>query len=166
MSVVLDIVRTYRAPGEVQARRMSGPPREDRALAVLMGACSLIFIAQWPRLSREAFLDPSIPFDARMSGALFGWLMVMPLLFYGLSLILKVVFSAFQMHVDGFRLRSALFWALLASSPLWLLTGLMAGFAGDGAGPVIAGLLALGSFLVFAGFGLVAAIRSGQVARV
>ncbi len=145
---------------------MSGPPREDRALAVLMGACFLIFIAQWPRISREAFLDPSIPFDARMSGALFGWLMVMPLLFYALSLILKGVMTVLRKPVDGFRLRSGLFWALLASAPLWLLTGLMAGFAGEGAGPVIAGVLALGSFLVFTGFGLVAALRSGQEAAV
>ncbi len=166
MSVVLDIVRTYRAPAEVQARRMSGPPREDRALAVLMGACFLIFIAQWPRLSREAFLDPSIPFDARMSGALFGWLMVMPLLFYVLSLVLKGIMALLRISVDGFRVRSALFWALLASAPLWLLTGLMSGFAGDGAGPMVAGILALGSFLTFAGFGLVAAVRSGQEAAV
>lgn len=164
MSVVLDIVRTYRAPGEVQARRMSGPPREDRVLAVLMGACFLIFIAQLPRLSREAYFDPSIPFDARMAGALFGWLMVMPLVFYGLSLVLKLLFSALRLPVDGYRLRAALFWALLASSPLWLLTGLMAGFAGEGAGPVIAGALALASFLTFAGIGLAAAIRTGQEA--
>ncbi len=129
-----------------------------------MGACFLIFIAQWPRLSREAFLDPSIPFDARMSGALFGWLMVMPLVLYGLSLVLKFILAALRMPVEGFRLRSALFWALLASTPLWLLTGLMAGFAGDGAGPVVAGVLALGSFLTFAVFGLVAAVRTGQEA--
>ena len=42
----------------------------------------------------------------------------------------------------------------------------MSGFAGDGAGPMVAGILALGSFLTFAGFGLVAAVRSGQEAAV
>jgi hypothetical protein len=164
VSVVLDIARTYRAPREVQARRMSGPPREDRALAVLLGACLLIFIAQLPRLSREAFFDPSIPFDARMSGALFGWMMVMPLVFYGISLIVTVLLSMTGRPVAGGRVRVALFWALLASTPLWLLTGLMQGFAAESAGPVIGGVLALGSFLFFAGCGLVAARHSGQEA--
>jgi hypothetical protein len=32
--------------------------REDRALAMLIAACLVIFVAQWPRLSREAYLAP------------------------------------------------------------------------------------------------------------
>lgn len=164
MSVVADILRTFRAPVAVQARRMSGPPREDRALAVLLGGCFLIFIAQLPRLSREAYFDPTIPFDARMAGALFGWLMVMPLVFYGVSLVLKLALAALRLPATGYRLRSALFWALLASAPLWLLTGLTAGFVGDGAAAAIVGAGALGSFVVFAGAGLVAAVRTGQEA--
>lgn len=145
---------------------MSGVPREDRALAVLMGACALIFIAQWPRLAREAYLDPSIPFDGRMAGALFGWIMIMPLVFYGLALLVQGVLRVIGQAVPGFRVRMGLFWALLASAPLWLLTGLMAGFAGDGAGPAVFGSAALGGFLVFATFGLVAATRAGQEASV
>ena len=43
-----------------------------------MLACALIFVAQWPRLSRAAFLDPSIELNARLAGALGvaagGWL--------------------------------------------------------------------------------------------
>ena len=165
MSLVQDIIRTYRAPREVQARRMAGPPREDRALAVLMGACFLIFIAQWPRLSREAFLDPTIPFDARMAGALFAWIMIMPLAFYALSLLLQGVLAVIGRRAPGARVRAGLFWALLASTPLWLLTGLMAGFAGEGAGPALTGALALAAFVIFAAFGLVAARQAGQEAR-
>ncbi|NNE88006.1 MAG: YIP1 family protein [Silicimonas sp.] len=149
MSVVRDIMRTYRAPREVQARRMSGAPREDRALAVLMGACVLIFVAQWPRLSREAFLDPSIGFDARLAGALFGWIMVMPLVFYALAVITQLILRAFGTAGAGYASRMSLFWALLASTPLWLLTGLTAGFVGPGAGLTITGIAALGAFVIF-----------------
>lgn len=145
-------------------RRMSGEASDARALAVLMGACFLIFVAQLPRLSREAYFDPSIPLDARMSGALFGWIMVMPLVFYLLALFLTIVMSALGKPVDAYRTRVGLFWALLASTPLWLLTGLMMGFATDGAGPVMFGLMSIGSFLIFAGFGLAAARHSGQEA--
>ena len=162
MSVVRDIVRTYVAPREIQTRRMAGAVREDRALAILMGACVLIFIAQWPRLSREAFLDPTIGFDARLAGALFGWIMVMPLVFYALALVVQLLLRLTGVVHAGFASRMALFWALLASTPLWLLTGLTAGFAGAGVGLTITGIAALGAFVVFwmAGIFVIKAQRS------
>jgi hypothetical protein len=154
MSVVLDILRTYRAPRDVQARRIAAGPREDRALAILLAACALIFVAQWPRLSREAFLDPSIGLDARMAGALFAWILIMPLVFYALSIILTLI-----LRVPGHAVRMALFWALLASTPLWLLAGLLAGFApGPGFGLVSAA--ALLAVVVFAAAGLMTARRT------
>lgn len=165
MSVALDILRTYRAPRDVQGRRMDGPPREDRALAIVMGACFLVFVAQWPRLAREAFLDPSIPLEARMSGALFAWLMVMPLFLYAFSLALQALLAVLGRRTSGFRVRMAIFWALLASCPLWLLSGLMAGFAGGGAGAMLVSALAFAAFALFATFGLVVAVRSRQEAH-
>ncbi len=151
MSVVRDIIRTYRAPREVQARRISGEPREDRALAILLAACALIFVAQWPRLSREAFLDPTIGLDARMAGALFAWILIMPLVFYAVSILLTLI-----LRMPGHAVRMALFWALLASTPLWLLAGLLAGFApGPGFGLVSAA--ALLAVVVFAGAGIMTA---------
>jgi len=42
-------------------------PREDRALATLLGACVILFIAQWPFHARAAYLDPSIPLEARLA---------------------------------------------------------------------------------------------------
>ncbi len=164
MSIVLDIIRTYRAPRETQARRMSGAPREDRALAILMAACGLIFLAQWPRLARESHLDPSVGLDARLAAALFGWLMVMPLVFYVLSIIVTVGLKTVGQSVTGFSCRIALFWALLASTPVWLLAGLLAGFA-PGPGWVIVSTLAFTTVLVFAGAGLMSArtIREGSL---
>lgn len=149
MSIVLDILRTYRAPREVIRRRIGGRVREDRALACVMGACALIFVAQWPRLSREAHLDETIPFDARMAGALFGWLLVAPLFFYLLALGSGWLLRLAGRRAGGYAARMALFWALLAASPLWLLVGLASGFLGPSPGTTLAGILALSIFLVF-----------------
>ena len=149
MSVALDILRTYRAPRVILRRRLSSGAREDRALALLMGACVLIFVAQWPRLSREAFLDPAIAFDARMAGALFGWIFVAPLFLYCIAFLTHVALRLTGSQSTGFESRLALFWALLAATPLLLLAGLMAGFAGPGPATALTGVLAFGAFLVF-----------------
>ena len=161
MSIVLDILRTYRAPRAVLTRRMSGPPREDRALACLMAACGLIFVAQWPRLSREAVLDPSIALDARLAGALFAWLMVMPLVLYGLGLLVLLLARGLGRRLTGFQVRMALFWSLLATVPLWLLAGLAAGFAPGPAFPLLS-TLALGLVAVFTGAGILAAPKTEE----
>ena len=51
MPVVPDILRTWRDPRGVIRDRLSAGVREDRALATVMGACALMFVAQWPRLA-------------------------------------------------------------------------------------------------------------------
>ena len=162
MSVALDILRTYRAPRQVLRGRVSGPAREDRALAVLMGGCVLMFAAQWPRLSREAFLDDSIGLQALLAGALFGWVLIAPLFFYCLALLTIWSLKLAGSVATGFEIRMALFWALLASCPMWLLTGLMAGFIGPGGVTTGVGVLAFAAFLVFwvAGTTEVATYRS------
>ena len=162
MSVVLDIVRTYRAPRDTLARRIGSQVREDRALAVLMGACILIFVAQWPRLAREAHLDGEIGFDARLAGALFAWLFMAPLMFYVLSLLVQGALRLFRCKADGYSVRMALFWGLLAAAPLFLFTGLTAGFVGPGPALNLVGGLAFGALVVFwvSGISLVASKRT------
>lgn len=158
MSVIRDILRTYSAPREVQARRMA-EPREDRAIATLMAACVVVFVAQWPNLAREAHLDQSMSLQMRMGAALFAWVFMMPLVLYGLAALSHLVARLLGGGGTFFRARMALFWALLAASPLWLLHGLMAGFVGPGASLQIVGLLALCAFLVFWAAGLFEAER-------
>lgn len=153
MSVSTDILRSYIAPREVQARRMAGQ-REDRAIAVVMVACVLIFIAQWPRLTRAATFDETIDFQASMGGALFAWLFIMPLALYALAAFTHIVARLVGGRGTWFRARMALFWALLAASPMWLFHGLVAGFVGEGPALTGVGLLALGAFVVFWGAGL------------
>jgi hypothetical protein len=72
MPVSTDILESYVRPRQVFRRKLDGGTDEGRALATLIGACLLIFVAQWPGLARAAHADPAIPLDARMGGALMG----------------------------------------------------------------------------------------------
>ncbi len=147
MSVTRDIVQSWRRPRVVIRRLLSMGRREDRALMFLLVACGLIFVAQWPRLSREAFLDPSVPLEARLSITFFAMLMVWPILLYLLAGLSHLMARGFGGKGTWYSSRLALFWALLASSPAWLLYGLMTGFIGESAGVQVVGLLVLGAFL-------------------
>ena len=133
MALTTEIVRTYRAPRAVIRRLLDAGPREDRAIAWLMGACLIIFVGQWPRLQREAMLAPEgPPLDARIGAALFAWLFLAPLLFYGLAALSHIVALLFGGKGTWGRARVALFWSLLATSPLFLFQGLVAGLFGEG----------------------------------
>lgn len=148
MGVTVDIVRSWRHPRRVMARLLAGGVREDRALIFLMLACLLIFIAQWPRLVRQAHFDPSTPLDARLGGALMAWLFIVPLAGYLLAAVARVVAKLLGGHGSWYSARLALFWSLLAAAPFWLIFGLASGFTG--AGPVlnIIGLVAFLAFLI------------------
>ena len=147
MSVTNDIARSYTRPRQVLRRRIAGGVREDRALAILMAGCLVMFVAQWPGLSRAAFEDPSIPLEARLGGALMGWLFIAPLALYILAALTQLVARVFGSSATGYATRMALFWAVLAASPLWLLSGLVAGFIGPGIAFNLTGLVAGVAFL-------------------
>lgn len=129
-------------------QRIGTAKREDRALATLMAACILVFIAQWPRLSREAIIDTSIAFEARMAGALFGWVLVAPLVMYVLASVSHALLTLAGSDASGYDARMALFWAFFAATPIWLLSGLVYGFFGKSAASTIATAIAFCVFLV------------------
>ncbi|MGH1355723.1 MAG: YIP1 family protein [Thalassovita sp.] len=149
MAVTSDIVASYRRPGQVVARLLQMGQREDRALAILMAACAVIFIAQWPRLAREAHLDPEAELQMLLGATLLAWVMIAPLLMYAIALVSHLVARAVGGKGTGYGARIALFWALLASSPLVLLEGLVAGFIGEGGALSLVGLIWLIVFLWF-----------------
>ena len=124
-----------------------------------MVACLLIFIAQWPRLSREAFLQPEIPLDVRIGGALMGWVFIAPLLFYGLAALSHVISRLAGGQGSYFGARLALFWSLLVISPIVLFLGLVAGFIGAGPAANATSLLLLLAFLYIWGSSLMEAER-------
>ncbi len=149
MALTTDIVASYRAPRLVMRRKLAAGAGEDVALFYLLVACGLIFVSQWPSLSRQAFDDPSVPLSARLGGALLAWMFIAPLLLYVLAAMSHLLARALGGTGRYADARLALFWALLASAPLWLLNGLVAGFIGPGPELSVVGAIAL------AGFGMI-----------
>lgn len=148
MPVTRDIVATYRGPGRVIERLLNNGTREDRALVILMVGCGIMFIAQLPRLSREAHLNGQ-DLNMLMGGTLLAWLFLAPLIFYVLAGLSQLLARLLGGEGDGYGARLSLFWALLAASPLVLLHGLVAGFIGPGPELQGVGLVWLGLFLWF-----------------
>ncbi|WP_372893595.1 YIP1 family protein [Rhodosalinus sp.] len=161
MPVTTDIAATYRSPRAVMRRLLAAGRREDRALAILMGGCLLAFIGRWPALQRAATLETDAEgpsFEAMMAGALFGWIFVAPLLFYGLAALSHLVARALGGQGGFFGARLALFWSFLAAAPLLLLHGLVEGFVGPGPGLQIVGVL----WLVAFGWFWIASLREAE----
>lgn len=129
MPVTRDIVATYRGPRKVMRRLLTMGEREDRVLAIAMGACVLMFIAQMPKLSRDAHLSGQ-ELNMLLGGALMAWLIFAPLLLYALAAVSHMVAKLIGGKGTWFGARLALFWALLASTPVVLLWGLVAGMIG------------------------------------
>lgn len=148
MAVTRNITATYRRPGEVIERMLSLGQREDRALAYLMAGCLVVFIAQLPRLAREAHLTGE-NLNMLMGASLMAWIFIAPLLLYTLAAISHLLAKLFRGKGTHYGARLALFWALLAASPLMLLNGLIAGFVGPGLELQIVGLI---WFIVFCWF--------------
>jgi hypothetical protein len=141
MAVSTDIVRSWTRPRKVIRARLDRGVSEPQLLALLMGACLLIFVAQTPALSRATFLDPSVPLEARMAGALMATLFLVPLFAYALAGISHLAARALGGKGQGIGARLALFWAMLAISPAMLFQGLLAGFVGPSTGLTVVGVL-------------------------
>lgn len=159
MPVTTDILATYRGPGRVIDRLLEMGQREDRALAILMAGCSMVFVAQMPRLAREAHLTGQ-ELNMLLGGALLGWVVIAPLIFYVIAAASHVMAKLFGGRGEWYGARLALFWALLAASPLLLLQGLVAGFIGPGTELKIVGGLWVAVFSWFWISGLRQAERS------
>ncbi|MBA85033.1 YIP1 family protein [Thalassobius sp. S69A] len=149
MPVTRDIVASYRGPGRVVARLLQMGQREDRALAILMAACTVVFVAQWPRLAREAHLNPEVELNMLLGATLLAWVMIAPLMMYVLAFVSHLIARALRGRGTAYGARIALFWALLASSPLILLQGMVAGFIGAGPALTLVGGIWLVVFVWF-----------------
>ncbi|MBO6921348.1 MAG: YIP1 family protein [Roseicyclus sp.] len=162
MAVTTDIVQSWRRPRRVIRRLLDMGRREDRALVYLILACLLIFVAQWPRLQREAILMPERPLDALIGAALFGWLFIAPLLFYAIGMLSHLVARMLGGKGTGYSARLALFWSLLATSPAFLFYGIVAGFIGPGPAQTMVGAGLLLAFVVIWGMTLIEAEQAPE----
>ena len=154
MAVSTDMIRTWRRPRQVISKLLAMGQREDRAIAYLMAACFVIFVAQWPRLSRQAagFEVPEgmeVPeLSQLMAYEFLAWLMIWPLVMYVIAALIHVVAKIFGGKGTWYSARLALFWTLLATTPALLLHGLMAGFSGPGPGTDLVGFVWVAAFLI------------------
>jgi len=159
MAVTTDILESWRRPRKVMRRHLAIGKREDRALIFLMVACLLIFVGQWPALQRAAELDSRVPLDARLGGALMAWLFIMPLVLYATAAITHLVARAVGGRGSWYSARLALFWSLLATSPLLLLRGLVAGMIGPSPALLVTDTVALVGFFMIWMLSLIEAER-------
>jgi len=153
MSISNDVLRAWVRPRAVMRRFLDAGEKENRALAILMAGCLLIFVGQWPRLVR---LSEGIDLPAGgevqelsqlIAYSLVSWLIVWPLIFYIFAGITRIAARAFKGNGTGYGARLALFWAVLASSPAALLYGLLAGFNGATVGTQAVGAIWLAGFV-------------------
>ncbi len=160
MSLTSDILGSYGAPRVAIVRVLSADRREGRALFYLMLACALTFVAQLPRVMRQASED--LPFQGLMAGTLFATIFVAPLVFYAIAALLSLTLRVIRGPVDAYGVRIALFWALLASAPLVLAHA--AFVTVTGLPGTIFGLVVAGMFLRFVWIG-VGLVLAGAAAR-
>ncbi len=167
MAVTTDILATWRRPARVMRRLLSMGQREDRALAMLIVACLIIFVAQWPRISREVYLaDPGgPPLEAVLAITFFAMLMIWPLMAYALAGLTHLVARLIGGRGTWYSARLALFWSLLATSPAWLFHGLVSGFIGPGPAQTVAGGIVLLAFLTIWGMSMIEAEREPEAHR-
>ena len=147
MALVPRILKTWRAPGAA-VRGMAGLS-EPGLLALLMGTMAVYFLAQWPAHARAAALDPSVPLQARLGGALLATMFMMPLVVMTMAWVAQLAARLFGLRLDGHGSRLALVWALAAVAPVMLLQGLVAGLIGPGPQMTAVNLLAGAAFVVF-----------------
>lgn len=121
---VLDAIgRAWRDPRGAMAARRAAGLSEARALADLMLACALLFVASLPGARREAALiagQTADPFVAAVAAHAFGWVAVAPLLAYGLAAAVHLLARPFGARGGFLPARTALFAAMLAGTPLAL----------------------------------------------
>jgi hypothetical protein len=90
------------------------------------------------------------------------YIMIMPMLLYAFALIILGVAKLARRQVTGYEIRFTLVWALLASSPVMLAMGLVAGFMGPGIALQLIGFVWIAVFGWFWSAGLLSADGSPE----
>jgi hypothetical protein len=115
------IAYAYRDPRGAMGRILAEGPGEARALAWLLLACLLYWLAGVPRTAEEAAGVPvEDPLTAILAAKLFGLLVLAPLVFYGMAALLHLGARAAGGAGSFAAARAALFWTLLLGAPMAL----------------------------------------------
>lgn len=148
MSITTDLVETWRRHRTVVRRHLSRGQSEPFAFSLLVVFLLLAFVAQWPRASRVAFENDSTPVSAQLLAIAMALLATIPL-WYGLAALSRVVARLFGGRGSWYGSRIALFWSLVAVTPLMLFQGLVSGMIGPGPGLSAVSIVAGLAFVIF-----------------
>lgn len=131
MSLIPDIVESWRAPGRVLRRHLDRPRSEAFAFTFLFTFLLVAFVAQTPYAARLVHLQPEVPMSQRLFAVFLGLIATIPL-WYGLAAASRLVARLMGGQGSWYSARMALFWALVTVTPAMLLMGLSLGFLGQG----------------------------------
>lgn len=131
MSLIPDIVESWRAPGRVVRRHLGRPRSEAFLFTFLFTFLFLAFVAQTPYAARLTHMQPEVPLSQRLIAAAMGLIVTIPF-WYGLAAVSRLIAKVFGGQGSWYAARLALFWALVAVTPAMLLMGLSLGFLGQG----------------------------------
>ncbi len=159
MSVLADIIETWRRPSQVLRRHLTRARSEAFVFTFLIVFLILGFVAQWPEAARVSAMMPEIPLAPQLLPRALGLLVTIPL-WYLLAALGQLVARAMGGQGDWYAGRVALFWALVSVTPLVLGAGLVAGLIGRGPQLIAIGALTFAGFLAFWVLNLVEAGRS------
>ncbi|MCY4304211.1 MAG: YIP1 family protein [Aestuariivita sp.] len=148
MPLARDIVATYLGPKRVMQRLTAMGRREDLALIFLMIFCFFTFISQLPKLVRQSHISGE-DLSVLMAGTLMASVILLPLLFYFLAAIVQLTWLGLGKKCTGYHSRLALFWSLLATTPVILLYGLLAGLLGPSYTVTVVGIFWFALFCCF-----------------
>ena len=149
MTITADIVATYRSPRRVMRSILGRGAGEPQALGFVMIACFIMWVSRLPSLQRAAFFNPDgAEFTTMAAVGALGGIIFAPILFYGIAGLSHLIVRPFGGKGSWLVARIALFWSLLAVSPLVMLHGLVAGFIGAGTALTATALVGFLLFLV------------------
>lgn len=148
MSVVADIAESWRHPRRVMRRHLARGRSEPFAFSLLMVFLLVVFIACWPSAARVSAFDPAIPVSVQLLPLALGVLTLISVL-YPLAALGTLGARVLGARVSWYGGRMALFWALVSSAPVVLLTGLVAGLIGAGLQLNVLTALTVVAILVF-----------------
>lgn len=150
MSLIPDIVESWRAPGRVLRRHLARPRSEAFAFTFLFTFLLVAFVAQTPYASRLTHFQPEVPMSQRLFATFLGLVATIPV-WYGLAAVSRLVAGLMGGRGSWYGARMALFWALVTIAPAMLLMGLSLGFMGQGPQTTALGALVGGVFVVLWG---------------
>ncbi|KIT17890.1 hypothetical protein [Jannaschia aquimarina] len=171
MAISRDIPRAWIRPATVMGERLKHGANDRIAFVYVAVGTVLGFVAQLPvlvRRSREPdpVLDAAIveeagdarilavpadlaqaKFEAMVSGALLGWIFLMPLILYAVAMVSHWIARLVGGKGTALRARIALFWSFLVITPGLLLAGLTTGFVGPGPAANAVGIVTICAFI-------------------